>query len=127
MTLTLEPVLKSEFDALFSRIKEGIFPYVNTVFGWDDAFQRQRLNNEYQPDWFYWVEMDKNRVGVFCCKFYDASYHVHWLIVFPEWQQQKIGKSIMGYVASMARKEACTHVTLSSFRRFGFIKGWAMK
>jgi len=116
MKLVLEPIVESEFEDLFVRIKEGIFPYVDAVFGWEDAFQRQRLENEYQLDWFYWVKVEKDRVGVLCYKRHNASCHVHWLIVFPEWWQRNIGTSIMAFVQKKARENGCTAVTLSSFK-----------
>ncbi|SBS32995.1 hypothetical protein MSP8887_01837 [Marinomonas spartinae] len=116
MKLVLEPIVKSEFEDLFVRIKEGIFPYVDAVFGWDDKFQRQSLENEYSLDWFYWVKMKQDRVGVLCYKRHNASCHVHWLIVFPEWRQRNIGTSIMAFVQKKARESGCTAVTLSSFK-----------
>ena len=40
-------VSNSEFEELFACVKQGIFIHVDSVFGWDDDFQRQRLINDY--------------------------------------------------------------------------------
>ena len=52
MEIELAEIAPSEFEQRFAAVKEGIFPYVEAVFGWDDEMQRERLTNEYQPHWF---------------------------------------------------------------------------
>lgn len=44
MGIELADVPKSEFEGVFAAIKQGIYPYVESVFGWDDEFQRERLS-----------------------------------------------------------------------------------
>lgn len=55
MEIALADVPDSEFEQRFAAVKQGIFPYVEAVFGWDDDFQRERLSSEYQPQWFSWI------------------------------------------------------------------------
>lgn len=55
-----------EFEELFACAKQGIFIHVDSVFGWDDDFQRQRLLNDYHPSWFHWVYRGKERIGLVC-------------------------------------------------------------
>ncbi len=52
-----------------------------------------------------------------CFKPYDNAIHVHLLVVFPEFQNQKFGQKIMNYVHSRADAEGRNRVTLSSFIR----------
>ncbi len=40
MEITLAGIPPSEFEQRFAAVKEGIFPYVEAVFGWDDEMQR---------------------------------------------------------------------------------------
>lgn len=117
MTLRLQPVLPSEFDTVFTVVKQAIYPYVEAVFGWDDDFQRRCLVEEYQPEWFYWVYVHAERIGLLCFKPYDNAIHVHLLVVFPGYQNCRFGESIMSHVHELARVEGRERVTLSSFVR----------
>ncbi|MEZ8188865.1 GNAT family N-acetyltransferase [Vibrio sp. 10N.286.46.A8] len=105
-----------EFEELFACVKQGLFIHVDSVFGWDDDFQRQRLLNEYNPSWFHWVYLGKQRVGLVCFKPYDNAYHVHLLIISHQYQDQSIGKKVMSRIHEKAHQEQRNQVTLSSFR-----------
>ncbi|BCL69934.1 N-acetyltransferase [Vibrio nigripulchritudo] len=117
MEIKLNQVVESEFEAVLSVVKEGLFSHVDAVFGWDDQFQRELLSNDYEPHWFYWVYRGSQRVGMLCFKPYDNAYHVHLLIVIPEFQGQGVGKCIMDHVHHLAKHELRDNVTLSSFMR----------
>ncbi|MEZ9039200.1 MULTISPECIES: GNAT family N-acetyltransferase [unclassified Vibrio] len=106
----------SEFDELFACVKQGIFIHVDSVFGWDDDFQRQRLLNEYHPSWFHWVYRENKRVGLACFKPYDNAYHIHLLIIFPQYQGRSLGKQVMTLIHKKAMAEQLSQVTLSSFK-----------
>ena len=115
MNIKLVPILTSEFDTLFKVVKRAIYPYVDKVFGWNDAFQRRRLVEEYDPSWFYWVFTEGTCVGMLCYKPYEDKFHIHFLIIFPEFQNQGFGESVMAYVYHLAKKEGRKCITLSSF------------
>lgn len=102
-------------DDVFQRIKTGLHPYVDNVFGWDDNFQRQRIKNEYQPDWFYWALTDDQCLGLVCFKRYDQALHLHLIIVDEAFRGQGYGKRIMQAIHDCADDEARA-VTLSCFR-----------
>ncbi|EKO3904422.1 GNAT family N-acetyltransferase [Vibrio fluvialis] len=105
----------SEFEQVFATVKQGIFDLVEAVFGWDDEFQRQRLRTDYQWAWFHWIVRSGERVGLICFKPYDNAYHVHLLIIFPHYQNQAIGQSVMEQLATMGQEEQRSAITLSSF------------
>ncbi|UTM59537.1 GNAT family N-acetyltransferase [Photobacterium sp. CCB-ST2H9] len=115
MDIHLRAVSEDEFDSLFSVVKQSLYVYVDSVFGWDDDFQRHRLKTDYKPDWFYWIELASERVGLFCFKPYKCAYHIHLLIVLPEFQNQQIGTVIMHDLHHRAYRENRSRVTLSSF------------
>ncbi|EPX4135734.1 GNAT family N-acetyltransferase [Vibrio vulnificus] len=117
MVIKLESVLESEFESLFSVVKMGLYSHVESVFGWCDDYQKNRLINDYEPSWFYWVYSEQTRVGMLCFKQYSNSYHVHLLVVFPEFQNQRLGQAIMAYVHEKAKNEHRDSITLSSFVR----------
>ncbi|MFA0324120.1 GNAT family N-acetyltransferase [Vibrio splendidus] len=109
-------VSNSEFEELFACVKQGIFIHVDDVFGWDDDFQHQRLLNEYHPSWFHWVYRENKRVGLACFKPYDNAYHIHLLIILPQYQGHTLGKEVMTLIHKRAMEEQRSQVTLSSFR-----------
>ena len=109
-------VSNSEFEELFAFVKQGLFIHVDNVFGWDDDFQRQRLLNDYHPSWFHWVYLGKQRIGLGCFKPYDNAYHVHLLIILPQYQGRTLGKEVMALIHKRAMEEQREQVTLSSFR-----------
>ncbi|UPR55239.1 GNAT family N-acetyltransferase [Vibrio cyclitrophicus] len=108
-------VSNSEFEALFAFVKPGLFIHVDNVFGWDDDFQRQRLINDYHPSWFHRIYHKNERVGLVCFKPYGNVYHVHLLIIFPQYQAQSLGRKIMSLIHEKAHQEQRNQVTLSSF------------
>ena len=114
--IQVKPVSNSEFEALFDFVKQGIFIHVDKTFGWDDDFQRQRLINDYHPSWFHWIYHKSERVGLVCFKPYGNAYHVHLLIIFPQYQDQSLGKKVMSRIHEKAHQEQRNQITLSSFR-----------
>lgn len=109
-------VSNSEFEELFTCVKQGLFIHVDNVFGWDDDFQRQRLLNDYHPSWFHWVYRGEERIGLVCFKPYDNAYHIHLLIISPQYQGHSLGKQVMCLIHKRATEERREQVTLSSFR-----------
>jgi len=102
-------------DAVFSLVKQELYSYIDAVFGWDDTFQRRRLETEYQPDWFYWIHIANERAGMVCFKPYNNAYHVHFLIVEPKKQGRGTGCLVMEYLHKLAYQEQRESITLSSF------------
>ncbi|MDF2414779.1 GNAT family N-acetyltransferase [Aeromonas sp. 1HA1] len=115
MDVELVGVSQSEFEQVFATVKQGLFPYVEAVFGWDDEFQRERLTCAYQPHWFSWILQSSERVGLLCCKPYDDALHVHLLIIFPQYQGRQLGAAVMARLHREAEREGKCRVTLSSF------------
>ncbi|XHY20822.1 hypothetical protein ViNHUV68_15290 [Vibrio sp. NH-UV-68] len=117
MDIQLIQIENDEFESLFSVVKQGLYSHVDAVFGWCDEFQVNRLKNDYEPHWFHWVYLNNTQVGMLCFKPYENAFHVHLLIVFPEFQNQQLGGRVMNVVHEMAREQGRSHVTLSSFTR----------
>ena len=109
-------VSNSEFEELFAFVKQGLFIHVDNVFGWEDDFQRKRLLNDYHPSWFHWIYHKNERVGLVCFKTYGNTYHIHLLIISPQYQDQSLGKKVMSLIHEKAHQEQRNQVTLSSFR-----------
>ncbi|QUJ68662.1 GNAT family N-acetyltransferase [Photobacterium sp. GJ3] len=116
MDIKLRPVAKNEFEPLFHVVKRGIYRDIESVFGWDDAFQRDRLKTQYQWHWFHWIEIKGKRAGLLCYKSVERSFHVHFLILEPGYQNQGFGKSIMHLIHRIACDQKRECITLSCFQ-----------
>ncbi|MEZ9701917.1 GNAT family N-acetyltransferase [Vibrio sp. 10N.261.46.E12] len=114
--LQFQLISNSEFEELFACVKQGIFIHVDSVFGWDDDFQRQRLINDYHPSWFHWIYHEKKRVGLVCFKPYENAYHIHLLIIFPQYQGRSLSIQVMTLIHKRAMEQQRSHVSLSSFK-----------
>lgn len=110
-------VVQDEWSVLFSVVKAGLFHHVDAVFGWDDDFQKQRLIDDYQPEWFFWVYQNGVKVGLVCYKPYDDAFHIHLLIILTKHQGKAIGTSVMATIETQAKFENKKRITLSSFKR----------
>lgn len=115
MGIELVDVPQSEFEQVFTAVKQGIFPYVEALFGWDDQFQRERITNSYLPQWFSWILHGGERIGLLCSKPYEDAQHVHLLIIFPQYQGRQLGAAVMERLHQEAEREGKCRVTLSSF------------
>ncbi|MFQ1867315.1 GNAT family N-acetyltransferase [Aeromonas veronii] len=115
MDIELINVPQSDFEQVFTAVKQGIFPYVEARFGWDDQFQRERLASSYLPQWFSWILHGGERIGLLCSKPYEDAQHVHLLIIFPQYQGRQLGAAVMERLHQEAEREGKCRVTLSSF------------
>lgn len=100
---------------VFELTKAGLFSFVEEVFGWDDDFQMQRMKDDYNPNWFYWLQYDNQEIGYLCFKRYEQAMHVHLIILKPEWQHKGYGRKAMEFIQSIANQEQ-RDITLSSFK-----------
>ncbi len=115
MTIEFHPIKDPNCEEVFQLIKQGLFPYVDAVFGWDDDFQRQRIADEYQPEWFHWVYEGEAKVGLVCFKPYDQALHLHLIVLAEDHCGQGLGKKTMIAVQRLAAEEQRA-VTLSCFQ-----------
>ncbi|MDN3648560.1 GNAT family N-acetyltransferase [Reinekea marina] len=113
--VAIKPMEDPYSSQVFDLTKAELFPFVDEVFGWDDAFQKQRMMDDYKPHWFYWLEFEKEEIGYLCFKRYDQAIHIHLLILKPQWQNRGYGRKVMEFIHSMARLEQ-RDITLSSFK-----------
>jgi len=114
--LTFTPVPKSEFENVLALLKLGLFEVIDEVFGWDDAFQRQRIKDDYHWSWMHWVNHHNDTIGLICFKPYDQALHLHLILLYPDYQRQGFGQKIMAQIHAIAREEH-RDVTLSAFKK----------
>lgn len=115
MSIIFEQMDDPYSEEVFALTKEGLYPFVDKVFGWDDEFQRQRMRDDYKPEWFYWVYDSGSKVGYVCFKPYEQSLHLHLIVLAERFIGNGLGKKVMEAVHKIAEKES-RDVTLSCFK-----------
>lgn len=124
-----KPIGPEFSERVFSTYKEGLFEPVETVFGWDDDFQRARLAKHYRPEWFHWVESDGVEQALLAYRFAESFLHIHLLVVLPQYQSQGVGGRIMEEVHRLAQAHGvgvalscfkCNHRAFKFYRALGY-------
>ncbi len=110
------PVKSTDRESIFLKYKSALIEIVEETFGWDESFQNERFKTHYEPDWFFWVETNAERVGYICFFKKEAEIHLSLLIVDAEKRDRGYGRLAMIHLHELARLDD-RKVTLSSFRR----------
>ncbi len=115
MSITFKQMDDPYSEEVFRLTKEGLYPFVDEVFGWDDEFQRQRMREDYKRKWFYWIIESSIKVGYVCFKPYDQSLQLHLIILAQKFIGNGLGRKVMLAVHEVAEKDN-RDVTLASFK-----------
>lgn len=113
--MDLTPIKQDEFAQMFELFKASMFPIIDEALGWDEAFQERNFKQHLKPEWFYWVEVDGERVGVVCHRYKEASLHIHLLAIFRPYQGHGYAQQVLVELERMAASEGKV-VTLSCFK-----------
>lgn len=112
--IALVPIREDELDAAFALYKTSLYPYIAQVFGWHEAFQRQRFRESYDPADLYWAEHAGERVALVCFKDLPHELHLHLLLFYQAFQGRGLGSRLMAQLHARAAANGQS-VTLSSF------------
>lgn len=113
--MSLRAVRQDELDEAFALYKQGLYAYIEQVFGWNEAFQRERFGSSYPLETLYWSEGQGQNQALLCLRETAAERHVHLLLILPEFQRQGLGRSLMQELQRQAAQNGQV-VTLSSFK-----------
>lgn len=81
------------------RVKRAAFrAYVEQVWGWNEATQRQLHDRRFETQDFFVINSNGSDVGVVSVTVEPDCVHVHQLYVLPEHQGQGIGGESMSIV-----------------------------
>ncbi|WP_052702155.1 GNAT family N-acetyltransferase [Marinomonas sp. S3726] len=116
MKIRIQAVKESEFQQIFSSVKQALFDYIEAVYGWDGDFQQNRLRNDYGPVWYHWLYEKNTRVGLVCYRKKENRLHLHLMIIFPQFQGNGMGRHAMDFLIQQARRMVCKQVSLGSLR-----------
>jgi len=104
-----------ERTAAFSAFKKYMKPVVDRAFGWDEEFQRSGFHSHLKAEWFYWIYIRDEKVGILCKRQKENSIHIHLLIIFTEAQRKGIATAVTQALISNAGEQKVA-LTLSCFK-----------
>lgn len=106
---------ESDLNEAFLLYKSALKPIIENAFGWDEEFQKKRFHTKYEPNWFYWIEVNSQRIGYVCFFETKLELHISLLIIFDAFRNKTFGRNIMDTLQQRAFQESLK-VTLSSFK-----------
>lgn len=109
------PLHQDERITAFQCYKRYMQPVVEEAFGWDEPFQQSYFASRLLPEWFYWISVQDERVGLVCHKTTAASVHIHLLLVFNTAQRRGIGAAATRYLKAQATAKKRS-LTLNCFK-----------
>jgi GNAT superfamily N-acetyltransferase len=112
---SIRPVRPGDREWLFALKRATMRPYVEEVFGWEDADQRQRFDEAFDPAPKRIMQVDGLDAGMF--EVHDRKDHRYLaqLEILPRYQNRGLGTAIVGHVIAEAAR-VNRHVELQVLR-----------
>ena len=100
--LTRRPASPADFEATLAIKKQALGPYIEQVWGWDDAFQRAYHIDHFNPGNTSLLEYTGREAGLL--EGAEAADHIfiQSLLVLPEFQNKGIGTYLLRQLMTQA-------------------------
>lgn len=96
MDYTLRLATPADHDWIYALKAESVRPYVETIWGWDEAYQRTDFDRDFSAlQQFQVVEVDGRFVGFVQCCFSPSCCEVVELHLLPAYRGHRIGSHIL--------------------------------
>ena len=115
MEIVFSKLSKEERETSFQLFKTYMKPVIDGAFGWDEEFQRNGFESHLHAEWFSWVLISKERMGIVFKRWKDSSLHIHLLVTFTSAQRTGIATSVMLKLKAEAAEQN-KDLTLSCFK-----------
>jgi ribosomal protein S18 acetylase RimI-like enzyme len=128
-TARVRPAVAEDADFLFDLHRATMGPYVDAVWGWEDAEQRAYFDAHFEPGSWQIVEVDSRPVGLLVVDRSPERIDVPSVQVAPEYQGRGIGSSLLDALMEEGRRTGrpltlrVLHVNLRAralYERLGF-------
>ncbi len=104
MKLFFKKIDMIESSQLFELFKKYMQPVVEKAIGWDEKFQLNGFHNCLRLEWFFWVEVSGEIVGLVCFKELEKTIKIHLLIIFESHQGNGYGELVIYHLKNRAMK-----------------------
>lgn len=91
----LRPATAADSDFCFALHKAAMRPYVEAVWGWDEAVQRAFHERGFDPDHMQVITVDGRDAGVLAVDYRPTEIYLSRIEVHPDYQGQGIGSELI--------------------------------
>ena len=113
--MNLQKVNTVESNFMFHLFKKYMEQIIDDAIGWDDDFQFNGFTSNLHLDWFNWLIVNDERVGVVCYHTMESKIQIHLLIVFEEFQGQHIATDFLNWIELKAKSQS-KYLSLNCFK-----------
>ncbi len=106
---------KDEYSETFEIFKAYMKPVIDEAFGWDEEYQKNYFESRLKLEWFSWILVDGDKVGLVCNRLKQNSIHIHFLVIFTEVQRRGLASSVTRRLHDEANKQQL-NLTFSCFK-----------
>ncbi len=134
MTHQLRPATPADRDFLYALHRATIRPYVEAIWGWDEAWQQARFNRRFDPAKSQIVVVAGLDVGVVAVEESEAGLILALIEIAPDFQCQGIGSRLIQGLARQAHKRGqplrlqvlvSNRPAIRLYERLGFVRAAA--
>ena len=127
----LRQATAADSEFAFQTKKAGFHAYADTVWGWNEAEQRQLHGKRFATQQFSVIQWSGVDVGILSVSRKPHCVHLHQLFILPAYQNRGIGEACMKQVIAGAQRDKLSVElrvlkvnprALAFYRRLGFIK-----
>jgi ribosomal protein S18 acetylase RimI-like enzyme len=109
------PVTQEDFALLQRLHREGMKPYVEELWGWDEREQEQILRKRFDPARLRVLRMDGHDVGILQVTRGAGLMRLDNILIDPAWRRRGIGRSVLDALTAEATARGAA-LTLSVVR-----------
>jgi ribosomal protein S18 acetylase RimI-like enzyme len=93
--VTLRAATMGDKDFLWRLHRETMRQYVDQTWGWDDDWQRQRFDENFNPDLLQIIECGQKPAGYIAVEWRDDGLLLGAIEIAPEFQNRGIGTQLI--------------------------------
>jgi ribosomal protein S18 acetylase RimI-like enzyme len=105
MSLTLRPALWNDSPTLYRLLREALGPYIEQLWGWDEAFQQERWVRVFEPARWQVISEGEVALGGLELEHCPDELYLGNLLIFPEHQSRGIGTTVVQGLLAAAHAE----------------------
>lgn len=98
MEPTLRDATPEDFDFLFELHRAALKDYVEQIWGWDEAWQVERLRRKLDVSERQIIQLDQEEIGCFSVIEDDDGIFLAYIALMPDRQRKGIGTQLINEV-----------------------------
>jgi ribosomal protein S18 acetylase RimI-like enzyme len=127
----LRQATMDDFEFLYKLHVQTLRPYVEALWGWEEAWQREYFERKFDPQKYKIIQIEGRDAGVLAVKQGEGKTHIELLEIMPDFQKRGVGTAVINDICSQAflRNHVVTLNVLKSniparrlYERLGFTK-----